>query len=110
MSEGGKTLSSSPAMPGGMRRARKLGEILVEQGLISREQLEQALFEQSRTDQLLGRILIDLGLVKESDLMAALAAQVGFKFVDLADTTIDPTAAGLIPETAARRYHALPVG
>jgi type IV pilus assembly protein PilB len=97
-------------MPGGMRRARKLGEILVEQGLISREQLEQALFEQSRTDQLLGRILIDLGLVKESDLMAALAAQVGFKFVDLSDMTIDPTAAGLVPETVARRYHALPVG
>src|ERR671931_344852 len=101
MSEGGTTVSSSPPMPGGMRRARKLGEILVDQGLITREQLEQALFEQSRTDQLLGRVLIDLGLVKEGQLMAALAAQVGFKFIDLGDTSVDPSAATLIPEHVA---------
>jgi type IV pilus assembly protein PilB len=110
MADAGKLSTDSPSMPGGMRRARKLGEILVEKGLISRDQLEQALFEQSRTDQLLGRILIDLGLVKESDLMAALAAQVGFRFVDLSDSSIDPSAAALVPEPVARRYHALPVG
>jgi type IV pilus assembly protein PilB len=95
---------------GGMKRARKLGDILVEQGLITRQQLEQAMLEQGRTNRLLGRILIDLGLVKEPDLMAALAAQVGLKFIDLGSTPVDPTAAALIPENVARRYHALPIG
>ena len=93
-----------------MKKSKKLGEILVEKGLVTHKDLELALFEQSRTDQPLGRILVDLGIVKESELMAALAQQVGFTFVDLADYTIDPTASGLIPEQVARRYHANPIG
>jgi type IV pilus assembly protein PilB len=97
-------------LPSSSRKTKKLGEILVEEGLITAEQLERALVEQSRTDQLLGRILIDLKMVKESDLMAALAKQIGFRFVDLADFTIDGSAAGLIPEQVARRYRALPIG
>jgi len=92
------------------RKTKKLGEILVEEGLISAEQLERALLEQSRTDQLLGRILIDLKMVKESDLMAALAKQIGFRFVDLTEFTIDGSAAMLVPEQVARRYRALPIG
>ncbi len=97
-------------LPSSSRKTKKLGEILVEEGLITAEQLERALLEQSRTDQLLGRILIDLKMVKESDLMAALAKQIGFRFVDLNDHQIDPSAAMLIPEQVARRYRALPIG
>jgi type IV pilus assembly protein PilB len=95
---------------GSPRKIKKLGDILVEEGLISSEQLELALLEQSRTDQLLGRILIDLKMVKESDLMAALAKQIGFRFVDLSDFSVDAAAAMLIPEQVARRYRALPIG
>jgi type IV pilus assembly protein PilB len=104
-------LMASP-LPGSSssRKTKKLGEILVEEGLISAEQLERALLEQSRTDQLLGRILIDLKMVKESDLMAALAKQIGFRFVDLTEFTIDGSAAMLVPEQVARRYRALPIG
>src|SRR5213592_4144292 len=101
---------SSPALPSSAKKTKKLGEILVDEGLISQEQLERALLEQSRTDQLLGRILIDLKMVRESDLMAALAKQIGFRFVDLNDFQIDGSAAGLIPEQVARRYRALPIG
>ncbi|HEY3208769.1 MAG TPA: ATPase, T2SS/T4P/T4SS family [Actinomycetota bacterium] len=101
---------ASPLPSSSSRKTKKLGEILVEEGLITAEQLERALLEQSRTDQLLGRILIDLKMVKESDLMAALAKQIGFRFVDLNDYTIDGSAAGLIPEQVARRYRALPIG
>jgi type IV pilus assembly protein PilB len=101
---------ASPLPGSSSRKTKKLGEILVEEGLISAEQLERALLEQSRTDQLLGRILIDLKMVKESDLMAALAKQIGFRFVDLTEFTIDGSAAGLIPEQVARRYRALPIG
>src|SRR5437660_12271756 len=103
MSEGDVSVTSR------MRKSKKLGEILVEKGLITRDQLEQALEQQSRTDHLLGRVLIDLGVVKEPDLMAALAGQVGVRFVDLAATTIDPSAAMLIPQSVARRCRAIPL-
>src|SRR5881409_1314996 len=104
-----RDMTSTP-ISGSGRKTKKLGEILVEEGLISADQLERALLEQSRTDQLLGRILIDLKMVRESDLMAALAKQIGFRFVDLTDFQIDGTAAMLIPEQVARKYRALPIG
>jgi type IV pilus assembly protein PilB len=101
---------SDQSVPAMVKKTKKLGHILVEEGLISPENLERALLEQSRTDQLLGRILIDMKFVKEADLMAALAKQIGFTFVDLSDFTIDPSAASLIPEQVARRYRAIPIG
>jgi type IV pilus assembly protein PilB len=92
------------------RKSKKLGEILVEQGLITQEDLDRALLQQSRTDQLLGRILIDMGMLKEGELMAALAGQVGYRFVDLSAQPIDATAAALVPEQVAYRYRAIPIG
>jgi type IV pilus assembly protein PilB len=112
MSQGGRgepSMTVSPP-PGSQRKIKKLGDILVEEGLITPDQLEHALLEQSRTDQLLGRILIDLKIVKESDLMAALAKQIGFRFIDLSEHQVDPSAAMLIPEQVSRRYRALPIG
>jgi type IV pilus assembly protein PilB len=102
--------SASEPFDARLRKTKKLGQILVEEGLISPADLEQALLQQSRDDQPLGRILISLGLVRESDLVAALAKQIGFRFVDLSDYTIDGSAAALISEQVARRYRALPIG
>jgi type IV pilus assembly protein PilB len=93
-----------------IRRTKDLGEILVEEGLISEEQLTVALAEQQRRGRSLGRVLIDLGLVKEPDLVAALAMKIGLEFVDLSDYPVDPSAASLVPEQVARRYRALPIG
>jgi type IV pilus assembly protein PilB len=93
-----------------IRRTKDLGEILVEEGLISEEQLTLALAEQQRRGRSLGRVLIDLGLVKEPDLVAALAMKIGLEFVDLSDYPVDPSAASLVPEQVARRYRALPIG
>ena len=55
----------------------QLGQILIEQGLITDDQLQSALDEHRRTPKSLGRTLIDLGMIKESDLVRALAEQVG---------------------------------
>lgn len=101
---------SSPEFDVRLRKTKKLGQILVEEGLVSAQDLEKALHQQSRDDQPLGRILISLGLVRESDLVAALAKQIGFKFVDLGEYPVDATAAALISEQVARRYRALPIG
>ncbi|HEY7667561.1 MAG TPA: ATPase, T2SS/T4P/T4SS family [Actinomycetota bacterium] len=92
------------------RKAKQLGQILIEQGLITSTQLEQALEEHRKTPKSLGRVLIDLGMIKESDLVRALAEQVGLEFVDLNDYQIDPSSTTLLPDALARRYRAIPIG
>jgi type IV pilus assembly protein PilB len=92
------------------RKSKQLGQILIELGLITPEQLETALEEHQRTPKALGRVLIDLGMIREADLVRALAEQVGLEFVDLTDTQIDPASTALLPEALARRYRALPIG
>jgi type IV pilus assembly protein PilB len=93
-----------------MSQTKELGDVLVEEGLITSEQLANAVEEQHRVGRSLGRVLIDLGLIKEPDLVAALARQIGLEFVDLGEHQIDPSAASLISEQVARRYRALPIG
>ena len=92
------------------RKSKQLGQILIELGMITPEQLEQALEEHRRTPKSIGRVLIDLGMIKEGDLVRALAEQVGLEFVDLSEHPVDPTATTLLPEALARRYRAIPIG
>src|SRR5262245_47894410 len=92
------------------RKPKQLGQILLEQGLISEEHLQRALEEHRNTPKSLGRVLIDLGYIKERDLVRALAEQVGLAFVDLTDYRIDAAATALLPEALCRRYRALPIG
>ncbi len=92
------------------RKSKQLGQILIELGYITPEQLEQALAEHQRTPKSLGRVLIDMGMIKEGDLVRALAEQVGLEFVDLAEHPVDPTSVTLLPEALARRYRAIPIG
>src|SRR5712691_5187227 len=92
------------------RKSKQLGQILIELGFITPEQLETALQEHRKTPKSLGRVLIDLGLIKEADLVRALAEQVGLEFVDLSDYHIDPSSTMLLPDSLARRYRAIPIG
>jgi type IV pilus assembly protein PilB len=95
---------------GRVRKIKDLADVLLEEGLITADQLDQATAEQERLGRTLGRVLIDLGMVKETDLVAALARQVGLDYVDLTDQHIDPTAASMVSEQVARRYRAMPIG
>ena len=92
------------------RKPKQLGQILLEQGLISEEHLQRALEEHRNTPKSLGRVLIDLGYIRERDLVRALAEQVGLEFVDLTEYRIDAAATALLPEALCRRYRALPIG
>ncbi|HET9724835.1 MAG TPA: ATPase, T2SS/T4P/T4SS family [Actinomycetota bacterium] len=92
------------------RKPKQLGQILLEQDLLTREQLDTALEEHRNTPKSLGRVLIDLGYIRERDLVRALAEQVGLEFVDLTDYRIDPVLTSLLPEALSRRYRALPIG
>ncbi|HJV05306.1 MAG TPA: ATPase, T2SS/T4P/T4SS family [Actinomycetota bacterium] len=91
-------------------KTKSLGDILVEEGLLDRAQLNRTEEEQQRVGKSLGRVLVDMGLVKEAALVSALARQVGLDFVDLTEHHIDPAAAALLPEQVSRRNRALPIG
>jgi len=90
--------------------ARHLGTMLLQEGLLTRADLDRATEIQTDTGMPLGRILVEEGFVKETDLVKTLAHHIGLEFVLLDDVTIDPTATALIPEALARRYAAIPIG
>jgi type IV pilus assembly protein PilB len=92
------------------RKPKQLGQILLEQGLLTEEQLDHALEEHRNTPKSLGRVLIDMGYIRERDLVRALAEQVGLEFVDLSDYHVDPVSTALLPEALCRRYRAIPIG
>jgi type IV pilus assembly protein PilB len=82
---------------------RKLGNILVDRGLITPEQLSAAVAEQESSGSSLGRILVDRGDITEKHLVAALATQIGMGFVDLEETEVNGRAATMISEALMRR-------
>jgi type IV pilus assembly protein PilB len=87
----------------------RLGTMLVRAGLLSAEQLEEALAEKAETGKRLGEIVVDRGWVPSSDLAKALAEQHHCEFIDLIEADIEDAAASLLPERLARRYRAVPV-
>lgn len=86
-----------------------LGQRLIEAGLISEDQLQVALKEQSRKDEPLGRILVKLGLLSEGVLRDTLGESLGQDSIDLATVIPDPDALKMVPKNIARRYGMLPI-
>ena len=96
-----KLTPEEPALP--------LGERLIAAGLISRDQLQVALKEQSRRDEPLGRILVKLGLISEGMLRDTLGESLGHDSIDLSSVIPDPDALQMVPKNIARRYSMLPI-
>jgi type IV pilus assembly protein PilB len=88
---------------------KRTGEVLVEMGLLTPEQVDQAIAEQRVSHQRIGDIALEKGWVTKATLMEALGLRLGVKYLDLASTRIDPITADLISERDARRYAAVPV-
>ncbi len=90
-----------------------LGTKLVEAGIITQDQLEEALKSQVIRDGdkgLLGRTLVKLGYCSEDDIARVMAERAGVPFVSLESYTIDSAAMSLVSPEVARRYRALPIG
>lgn len=87
---------------------RSLGDVLLQQGLITVDQLQGATQEEQRTGQSAWKILVDRGVVSERDLVRAQAHQTGIDFVDLQSQRPSPDAVALVPQEVARRQLALP--
>jgi MSHA biogenesis protein MshE len=85
----------------------RLGEILVQQKLLSEEQLGLALAEQKRSGRKLGRVFIENGYVTEEQIAGALARQLNIPYLNLKFFNINPEIVRLLPETQARRFRAL---
>ena len=85
----------------------RLGEILVQQKLLSEEQLGMALAEQKRSGRKLGRVFIENGYVTEDQISGALARQLAIPYLNLKFYNINPEIVRLLPETQARRFRAL---
>ena len=103
--------SATPAAAGssGHQPRRRLGELLLERDLLSPEDLQKALHLQTTSGQRLGEELIELGILDERDLASALAEQLGLPLVDLRQSTPEPAALEIIPETLARGLTAVPM-
>lgn len=91
------------------RRKLRLGELMVQQGLISQDQLRIALIEQEHNDLPLGRQLVRLGFVTEGMVRDIVAHTIGQESVDLSTVIADVEALQMVPQDFSRRYHLLPV-
>ena len=89
--------------------SERIGDLLVREGLITRDQLSLALHEQRESGTRVGYNLVALGFVKETDLTKMLARQYHMPAVDLTNFEIDPRIARLIPSEMASKHLVLPL-
>jgi MSHA biogenesis protein MshE len=90
-----------------LRRKLRIGELLVENGLLTAEQLTKALQAQKKRGMRLGQILVDLGYVEETQLLDFLAQQLDIPFVDLSTRSLSRSTVFTLPEQHARRFNAI---
>lgn len=88
---------------------KQLGELLMERGLISKQQLDEALALQKDKGGLIGEILVDLGFAKEEDIAKTLTAQYGFPYLPLSNYEVDSQIINIIPGRVARQYLLIPI-
>jgi MSHA biogenesis protein MshE len=89
------------------RKKLRIGELLVEHGLLEPFQLENALSEQRSRGKKLGQVLVEMEYVGEEQLLDFLATQLDVPFLDLSQLDLDPEVVGSLPETHARRFRAV---
>ncbi|MGH8618424.1 MAG: GspE/PulE family protein [Burkholderiales bacterium] len=91
------------------RKKLRLGELLVQQGLITTDQLGIALAEQKHNNIPIGRLLVRLGFVTEAAIRDNMARTVGQESIDLSQVVADGDALALVPQDFARRHRLLPI-
>jgi type IV pilus assembly protein PilB len=92
-----------------LNRNKRLGDILVDAGLLTMEQLKEALSKQKATGKKLGELLIDDAIISEADMIKALELQLGIAYTDISKIYIDPEIPKLINESLARRHTLIPI-
>jgi type IV pilus assembly protein PilB len=93
----------------GQPSTRRLGDLLVAEGLITEEQLGRALEEQKGSTEKLGTILLKLNFIQEEQLIGFLSRQYGIPSITLSQLDIDPEVLKLVPSAIAKKYEVLPI-
>jgi type IV pilus assembly protein PilB len=89
--------------------AKRIGELLVEGGVLSQSQLEQALFAQRKDGRKLGQLLVELGLVSEVQVTQTLSRQLSVPWVSLYHVDFSRSLLNLVPRETAERYCLIPI-
>lgn len=92
------------------KKKARLGDILVEQGVISADQLQTALVMQQKDHKRLGDYLVDAGIVSDDSIAQALHVQLGLPFADLRGVRIPPDVITLVPGAVLRKHDVVPIG
>ncbi len=90
-------------------RPKRIGDMLVEAGLITTEQLETALALHRQENKKIGQVLVEKGFISATTLVTFVSYQLNLPLIDLKKYKIQPAAVRLVPEETARRYNLLPV-
>ena len=88
---------------------KQLGDVLLDGGHVTADELASALEEQRRHGRSLGRVLVERGTLTETELVAAQAVQIGLRFLDLSDVVVDAEAVLRVSEAVCRRHSVLPI-
>src|SRR6187431_1525202 len=97
---------NSPTNP---QAKRHIGQILIDQGILTEDQLRIALLEQMKSHLPVGKLLVNLGFVSEATLRDALSEKLGLQSVDLTQIVVDAGALKLVPRDFARRHNIFPI-
>ena len=93
-----------------MKTNLRIGEVLMERGCITQEQMEQALaYQKEHREKRVGQILIELGFITETHVLEALAARLGLEIVSIGQMQVDLAAVRLIPRELAEKQNLLAV-
>ena len=87
----------------------RLGDLLIDAGVINDDQLTKALAAQKETHQRLGETLISTGIITERQLIEALQVQLGIDYIDLSDMEIDPEMTKIVPKHIAKKNSIVPI-
>ena len=86
-----------------------MGQVLIEAGIITSEQLDTALREQKKTEELLCTCIVRLGFAKEKDVFSVLSQKLGIEYVRIKDISIKPEVIARVPAKFASHYKLIPV-
>lgn len=92
-----------------LKRVNKLGQVLLDEGLVTETDLRRALESQDKDNKRLGEVLMDMGILSPKAMLSALAKQLNVKAVQLRHGLIDPAVARLLDREEAARLKALPL-
>ncbi len=88
---------------------KDVGDLLLEEGVITPEQLKEVRDVAKATKTDIKKLLLDLGYAKEEQVYSAYAKQLGYPFIDFSRERIEPSAVNLVPQHFAQRYNVIPV-